>query len=275
MNRQRRSRFEIRSAAGTIVLIALALAAVTVRAETKLDIRLSTASYVLTDFQSIPEQAIPDALLEDAAGIAIIPNVLKIGFGIGARYGRGVLVLRDEAGRWRSPAFITLGSGSFGWQIGAQSADLVLVFRDRDTLAEVASTKFTLGADASIAAGPLGRYTSAATDVRFDAAVYSYSRTRGLFAGVALDGAVVGIDHDNNARYYTEPGITLQAIAAIDPASAPASARELLGRLQAAVEPTPAGAGTDQPADTVQTEDAEPEVRTFGLGEQPLDEETD
>ena len=248
-----------------LLILALGLPAY---AQSRLDVRLNTASYVIEDLQAIPEQSIPEALLENAAGIAVIPNVLKLGFGIGARYGRGVLVMRDDDGQWRAPAFITLGSGSFGWQIGAQSSDLVLVFRDRETLTEVTSAKFTLGADASVAAGPVGRQTSAATDIKFDAAVYSYSRSRGLFAGIALDGAVVGIDHENNARFYGEPGIVLQDIMEIDPASVPASARQLIGRLRttAAAAPQPAAepAGPDTPE--------EPGVTTFGIGDAPVED---
>ncbi|MEO0998862.1 MAG: lipid-binding SYLF domain-containing protein [Pseudomonadota bacterium] len=253
-----------------LMAAALPLAAA---AETKLDIRANTAAYVLEEFQALPESGIPPALLQRAAGIAIVPNVLKVGFGLGARFGRGVLLVRDDGGDWRGPVFITVGSGSIGWQLGAQAADLVLVFRDRETLLNIDTSKFTLGADAAVAAGPVGRFASAATDVKFDAAVYSYSRTRGLFAGIALDGAVLTIDHKDNARYYSDPGATLGKLVTQPTDRAPASARQLLAGVARHSGPSGAagGGGTAAATGTTDDDNGEPAVRTFGIGEEPLE----
>lgn len=252
-----------------ICLMAVVLAsAPTVCAESKADIRINNAAYIISDFQGIPEQSIPDALLNGAAGIAIIPNVLKVGFGVGARYGRGVLLLRRDDGDWSPPCFITLGSGSFGWQIGAQSADLVLIFRETARLNEIGRSKFTLGADASIAAGPVGRYTSASTDLKLDAEVYSYSRTKGLFAGVALDGTIIGIDAAENQSYYSQPGIQLVDIARYDPNRAPKSSAALVEQLNSVAKPTQPDAAEGSPPDDASA----PPVKTFGLGERPVED---
>src|SRR5207253_1884276 len=120
----------------------------------------------------------------------------------GARYGRGIVMVRDERGYWRPPAFVTLAGGSFGWQIGLQVTDIVLVFKTRSSVDGLMRGKFTLGADAAAAAGPVGREAAAATDAELRAEIYTYSRSRGLFAGVSLDGSVLSVDHTANAAFY-------------------------------------------------------------------------
>jgi lipid-binding SYLF domain-containing protein len=160
------------------------------------------ATYVLKEIVAIPEKGLPPALLEDAYGIAIIPGVIKAAFVFGGRYGTGVLMVRDREKGWSSPSFVSLGSGSFGWQIGAESTDVILVFKSRKSIEGIRRGKFTLGADASVAAGPVGRNAAAATDIQLKAEIFSYSRSRGLFAGVAVDGAVLKIDDDENETFY-------------------------------------------------------------------------
>jgi lipid-binding SYLF domain-containing protein len=141
-------------------------------------------------------------LLADAEAIAVIPNVIKAGLVVGGRHGKGLLAVRQRDGVWSNPSYVSLSGGSVGFQAGVQATDVVLVFRTRRGVDNVVNGKFTLGADAAVAAGPVGRTASAATDAQLRAEIYSYSRSRGLFAGVALDGAVLSIDHDANELTY-------------------------------------------------------------------------
>ena len=160
------------------------------------------ATAVLDEIMASPEKGIPASLLANAQGLAIVPNVVKGGLGIGVRFGRGILLVRDENGAWRPPSFISLTGGSFGWQIGVQATDVILVFKNRKSVQTLLSGKLTLGADAAVAAGPVGRQAAAGADVTLRSAVYSYSRSRGLFLGLALDGTAMTIDHRANAAYY-------------------------------------------------------------------------
>ena len=169
---------------------------------TKADSRVEAATAVIQKFNAIPEKGIPPSLLKEAHGIAVLPNVIKAGFVIGGRHGKGVLVVRQSDGRWGNPAFISLSGGSIGWQIGAQGTDLILVFKSQKSVENIAKGKFTLGADAAAAAGPVGRSTSAGTDVTFKSEIYSYSRSRGLFAGVSLEGAALSMDLKSNQAFY-------------------------------------------------------------------------
>jgi lipid-binding SYLF domain-containing protein len=173
--------------------------------------RIITATEVLQDFTNIPEDAIPDSIMNNAYGIAVIPSVIKVGFGFGGSYGKGVLTIRQEDGSWGNPSFVKMGGGSFGWQIGAQSTDLVMVFKDRRSIDNIVNGKLTIGGQASAAAGPVGRAGSASTDGQMAAEIYSYSRNRGLFAGVSLDGNWIGMDEKANAEFYGN-GMTPQQI---------------------------------------------------------------
>jgi lipid-binding SYLF domain-containing protein len=164
--------------------------------------RLIEASGVLEELGAQRDTAIPDRLMARAYGIAVIPNVVKVGAVVGGRRGSGVMVVRDENGRFTNPIMINLTGGSIGWQIGVQSTDVVLVFTTRKGIEGIADGKLTLGADASVAAGPVGRSASAGTDQDFKAEVYSYSRNRGLFAGVSLDGSIIAIDSKSNTKLY-------------------------------------------------------------------------
>ena len=185
-----------------MVLVLLMLAPVTLAAESRESIKLRDAAEVLERIMSIPEQQIPPALLSDARGIAVIPGVIKAGFFVGGSFGRGVMSVRTDGGTFSAPVFITLTTGSLGYQFGAQSTDVILVFKSPRSIDAIRRGKFTLGADAAVAAGPVGRSAEAATDIALTAEIYSYSRARGLFAGVALEGAAIQVDIEANNAFY-------------------------------------------------------------------------
>ena len=176
----------------------------------KLDTRLTTATEVLQELRATPDQNVPDWLMQRAYGVAVIPEVLKGAFIFGARGGQGVMTVRDANGRFSNPIFVKLAGGSVGWQLGATSTDVVLVFVTQRSVENFARGKFTLGADASVAAGPVGRQGEAAAGV--NAEIYSYSRSRGLFAGVALDGTVIAFDRGANRDYYNNEDVTTHMI---------------------------------------------------------------
>jgi lipid-binding SYLF domain-containing protein len=163
---------------------------------------LEDSAEVLEALAGTAPRAIPAALLHDAQGLAIIPGLIKAGFVIGGRHGRGVLLTRTPDGGWGRPEFITLSGGSIGWQIGVQSTDVVLVFKTRRGLDRIRTGKLTLGADIAVAAGPVGRQVEAGTDAMLEAEIYSYSRTRGLFAGLSIEGGALLLDSANTASYY-------------------------------------------------------------------------
>jgi lipid-binding SYLF domain-containing protein len=193
--------------------LALAVGATAGHAQAREEGRLLLASQVLEELRDSRDQAIPDRLLERAYGIAVIPDMTKIAFFAGGRRGDGILVYRDKDGRFTNPIFITMTGGSFGWQWGVQKTDIVLVFTTKKGVEGISGGKVTLGADASVAAGPVGRAASASTDMSFKAEVYSYSRNRGVFAGLAIDGTVISIDDDENEAFYKKHGITATDIA--------------------------------------------------------------
>lgn len=191
----------MRATAAALLLSATLLAPLPARADDALQ-RAGEAVRVLQEVMDAPDRRLPDRLLRDAEAVAVIPGVVKAGFVLGGRYGKGVLSVRAPDGTWSNPSFISLTGGSVGFQAGVQSTDVVLVFRTRRGVDGVVNGKFTLGADAAIAAGPVGRNANASTDAQLKAEIYSYSRSRGLFAGVALDGAVLAIDHDANEAVF-------------------------------------------------------------------------
>jgi lipid-binding SYLF domain-containing protein len=166
------------------------------------DERAINAVKVLDEVMRMPEQAIPNKLLESAHAVAVIPSVVKAGLVLGGRHGKGLISIRAADGTWSHPSYISLTGGSIGFQAGVQSTDVVLVFRTPRGVDSIVHGKFTLGADAAVAAGPVGRTAQASTDGQLKAEIYAYSRSRGLFAGVALDGAVLSIDHDANEAAY-------------------------------------------------------------------------
>jgi lipid-binding SYLF domain-containing protein len=194
--------------------------------------RLLTATEVLEEVQAMPDQQLPDTLLSRAYGIAVIPDVTKVAFIFGGRHGNGVLVVRDKLNApWSNPVLISLTGGSWGFQAGAQSSDIILVFTTKTGVEGIAGGKLTLGADASVATGPVGRQGSAATDMQFNAEIYSYARTRGLFGGIALDGSVISIDRSANASLYGKHGVTASEIFSGQAPAAPATAQRFLERL--------------------------------------------
>jgi len=188
--------------------------------------RVESASEVLSKITEIPESAIPPALLANAQGIAVIPGVIKVGFVVGGQYGRGVLVVRGKGGAWSNPVFISLMSGSVGWQIGAESTDFVLVFKTPRSVEGIMKGKYTLGADAAVAAGPVGRLAKASTDIELKAEIYSYSRSRGLFAGISLEGSSLQVDDKSNAAFYDKENVHPSGILSGE-VKTPASAEKL------------------------------------------------
>ena len=163
--------------------------------------RVEKATAVLTDFSKITEQSIPPSILSEAEGIIVIPKLLNAGFVVGGKRGKGVAMVKTASG-WSNPVFVTFTGGSVGLQIGVQAVDLVLVFKHKSVLDKVQNGDFTIGGDASAAAGPVGRSTSASTDYKLDAEIYSYSRSKGLFAGISINGSNIGIDKTANGAYY-------------------------------------------------------------------------
>jgi SH3 domain-containing YSC84-like protein 1 len=169
----------------------------------ELENRLSDCVRVIKDMMEAPDGSVPIDLLRRSRGIVVFPGVLKAGLGVGGHYGKGVILRRDPAtSKWGPPAFITLMGGSFGWQVGVQSTDLVLLIMSDVGLKSLFRDKLTLGADASVAAGPIGRDASASTDIGLSAGILSYSRAKGIFAGVSIKGSVIEPDWEANEAYY-------------------------------------------------------------------------
>ncbi|MGL4513669.1 MAG: lipid-binding SYLF domain-containing protein [Lacipirellulaceae bacterium] len=227
--------------------------------------RVLDATTVFQEMLGVPAAAIPKAALAGAHGVAIVPRVIKGGFIIGARHGAGVFVGRDAQGTWHAPVFLTLTGGNIGWQAGVQATDVVLVYRSQRSVDSLLAGKLTLGADVAAAAGPVGRNASAATDAGLKAELYSYSRSRGLFAGVSLDGSVLKIDHAAGAAYYRPAPSPTGAPAPV----VPAAAQRLVTMVveQAGAGPAPVAEATVAPA----APPAAPPIPGFGPGHE-LDE---
>jgi lipid-binding SYLF domain-containing protein len=219
---------------------------------------VEAATAVLQEIMAIPARQIPNSLLRDAHGVAIIPNVVKGGFVVGVRFGRGVMLTRGDNGAWQPPVFISLTGGSVGWQAGLQATDVVLVFRTRRSIDGLMNNKLTLGVNASAAAGPVGRNASAATDLSLGAEILSYSRSRGLFAGAALDGSVIQIDHATGASFYQQPVMVGPGAPAPSPQTLPPSAVQLMNLLTQYSQAAPA-------ADATATAAAQPTPATANL----------
>ncbi len=219
------------------VLLFATLATATAFAGEREDQRARDAMRVLTDIQAIPESAIPDKLLDEARAIVIVPDTIKAGLVVGARRGHGLLSVKNADGTWSNPSFVSLTGGSIGFQAGVQSSDVVLVFRGERGVESIVNGKFTLGADAGVAAGPLGRNAATATDGELKAEIWSWSRARGLFAGVALDGAVLAIDDAANQSVYgsgTTPRMIFENRIGTPPSSAVVAFRDELEEATAA-----------------------------------------
>ncbi|MCI0419346.1 MAG: lipid-binding SYLF domain-containing protein [Acidobacteria bacterium] len=181
------------------------------------------AAQVFREIMEAPDKGIPQELLENAECIAVFPSVIKAGFVFGGRGGRGVASCRVASG-WSAPVYFTLGGGSFGLQIGAQSTDFVMLFMNKEGLNSLLSDEFTLGGDASVAAGPVGRQAGASTDLKLNAQILSYSRSKGLFAGLELKGVVIKPDKDDMRDVYGE-GITAKEVLKENKIAAPVAVR--------------------------------------------------
>lgn len=165
--------------------------------------RVAEATTIIEEMMGAGDKAIPQSILEKAEAIAVFPSLLKGGLIIGGQFGRGIMSARDaKSGTWSAPAFLSITGGSFGAQIGGQAIDLILVVQNRRGLEQLVQNQFKIGADASVAAGPVGRDASASTDIQMRAQILSYSRARGLFAGITVNGSTIRQDRDANERFY-------------------------------------------------------------------------
>jgi lipid-binding SYLF domain-containing protein len=182
--------------------------------------RVREAATVFDEIMAAEDKSIPRSILSKAEGVAIFPGTIRGGFIIGGMRGRGIISARNEGG-WSAPAFLTLTGGSIGAQIGGQATDLVLVIQNRRGLENLVANQFKLGADAAVAAGPVGRDAQAATDLQLRAEILSYSRARGLFAGVTVNGSTVRQDRDANRRFYGKALETRQVIFGPAPGTPP------------------------------------------------------
>jgi lipid-binding SYLF domain-containing protein len=194
-----------------IAFALLTMTTLTAQAGEEENKRAENAVRVLKEIMMAPDSSIPKDLLQKAHAIAVIPDVVKAGLVVGGRHGEGLISVKTRDGTWSNPSFIGLTGGSIGFQAGVSSTDVILVFRTQRGVDSIVHGKFTLGADASAAAGPVGRSATASTDAQLHAEIYSYSRARGLFAGAALDGSAITIDNDANQAVYGE-GVTPRRI---------------------------------------------------------------
>lgn len=225
--------------ASAIILSFASVAFASERRDADLD-RIQTAGTVLNQIMAAPDHAIPDSIMSGAKCIAVIPSSLKGGFIFGANYGKGVATCRTEKG-WSSPAFFKLTGGSFGFQAGGQASDLVLIIRTDDGMQHLLQSKFKLGADASAAAGPVGRDAQAMTDLTMRAQVLTYSRSRGLFLGVSLSGGVINQDDADTQAFYGKDWTYYSVLNGQVPA--PKEAQPFLGAVEK-YAPTPRPAAT-------------------------------
>lgn len=186
---------------------------------------------VLNEFMTMPNQGIPTSMIQKAQGLVIVPGMLKLGFVVGGRRGKGIAVVRDENGAWHAPTFVTMTGGSVGFQAGVQSTDVILVFNTRNSVNNLMKGKFTIGVDAAAAAGPVGRQAAAATDSRLQAEIYSYSRSRGLFAGASIDGSVIQMDVAETQNFYRAAGISADGTPVAANAQLPLAAAQFLAAL--------------------------------------------
>jgi len=214
-----------------LLLTAIGLHAGAARAGEQEVERANNAVRVLKEVMMAPDKRVPSDLLNNAYAVAVIPDVIKAGFVIGGRHGLGVVSIKASDGTWSNPSFVSMTGGSIGFQAGVQSTDVILVFRTQRGVDSIVHGKFTLGADASVAAGPVGRDAHAATDAQLKAEIYSYSRSRGLFAGIALDGSVLAIDNGANQAVYGE-GVTPRRIFAGGVSNVPNAVVDFRDRLE-------------------------------------------
>jgi len=191
---------------GTMCVVGAALFVQPLAARDSEAQRVAKSTEVLSDLVKTPDDSIPEYILDRAEAIVVIPTLVKGGFVVGGERGKGIMsVRRTEGRRWSPPGFVTITGGSFGWQIGLQSVDLVLLVMNRDGIDDLLKSEFKLGVNGSVAAGPVGRTAQAATDARMAAKILAYSRAKGLFAGATIEGASLRDDRDANERFYGKP----------------------------------------------------------------------
>jgi len=214
-----------------VLMAGLCASAVTMMASTAQE-RLSTATDVFQEVMATPDKSIPNDLLEKAQCAVIVPGLKKGAFIIGAEYGKGFVTCRNSSGAgWGAPAAIKIEGGSFGFQIGGEGTDVIMLVMNKTGMDKLSKSKFTLGADASIAAGPVGRASSAQTDAYMTAEILSWSRSKGLFAGVALKGATLRSDEDGNRELYGKKMTTREILDAhMEPPAAASGLLTALGR---------------------------------------------
>jgi lipid-binding SYLF domain-containing protein len=262
-----------RLAACLSLVLAFLIAAAPARADERTDQRLQHSLEVFESFTGFSEQAIPDWLLERAYGIVVAPKVFEMALVGGGRGGKGVMAVRNPDGTWSDPVFLTLYGGSFGFQFGMQMTDVVIVLMSRKTVEGISGGKFILGADASVAAGPVGRTGSANTDLMLKAQVLSYSRSEGLFAGVALEGTVLSVDDDADASAYGVAGILPSQIFAGTAGTPPAAAVDFKAALTRATERSgaapPAATGEAAPTQDVTATPTAPASDAAGAAAAP------
>jgi lipid-binding SYLF domain-containing protein len=192
--------------------------------------RLSRATDVFQEIMKTPDKGIPGDLLDKSECVAIVPGLKKGGLGLGGKYGKGLIMCRKSNRSWTAPSFITIEGGSIGLQIGFTQIDVVMLFMNKKGVDKLIGDKFTIGADASAAAGPVGRQTAAQTNIRLDAEILTYSRAKGLFAGISLDGATLRSDKDDNRDFYGKD-IDPRTILLDGTVAMPAEARSLAAAL--------------------------------------------
>ena len=218
-----------RSAIGVLVIALFVSCAYSfAHADSRWSRLVEESGQILGEIQQMPDQSIPEDLMRSCNAICIFPNTISAGFIFGGKYGQGIMLVRDEkTGDWSPPAAFTMAGGSFGWQIGGQATDFVLLVMNRRSIDGILDGKFKLGADASVAAGPVGRAAEASTDIQLKGGILSYSRTRGLFAGVKLEGAIITQQWDGNFALYGK-GFSARQILLEDMVKMPASADSVL-----------------------------------------------
>jgi SH3 domain-containing YSC84-like protein 1 len=202
--------------------------------------RLDNAGKVMGEIMSAPDKGIPEEVLEHAKCVAVVPHLMKGGFVFGAKHGKGVATCRTSKG-WSAPAFITISGGSWGAQIGVEAVDLVMIIQNEKGMQKLLSSNFQVGGDASAAAGPVGRHASAGTDWKLDTEILTYSRAKGAFAGLTLEGASIRQDDDSRREMYG-PSVSTRSLL-LGKVAPPAAARAFVDAIRVAKAQAVAGAG--------------------------------
>ena len=245
-------------------VLTAALAGAPAAAVTREEATIQNSMVVLRELQSMPDLQIPDQLLARAEGIVILPANVKVGLIFGARFGGGVMLVRTQNREWSNPVFVKTGAGSVGFQWGGQVADIVLVLTTKQSIEGITDGKLTLGADASVAAGPVGRTAMASTSLTFNSEIYAYSRTKGLFAGVSLEGSGIFINNKANRRFYGSESSATAILSSTSKPPPPADELVIEIRRMTSVAP-PGTAENTTPAAQVAPAERPAEAKTYPL----------